>query len=97
MKKVEGVDERLARIGRATAGIVAPPSLQARILDAIAAREGAVGGWWDAAGSWSRKAVLAALCACAASVALAIHYDATLVTTLATTQGGGIDLAMGEP
>jgi hypothetical protein len=97
MKDAEGVDERLARIGRVTGDIVAPPGLDRRILAAMAARTSPVGAWWDAVWSSSRSAVVASLCASVASVALAIHLDATLITTLASAAEGEADVAMAEP
>lgn len=98
MKDAERVQERLARIGRATADIAAPPGLDARVLAAIAARE-RTSSRWDVAEVWSssRQAVVVSLCACAASVALALHLDATLVSTLGSAAVEEADLIAGEP
>jgi hypothetical protein len=97
MKDLEGVDERLARLGHATSGILAPKGLDERILAAIAARERVFGVRWDVVWPSTCRAVVASLCACVASVALALHYDATLVTTLASAEDGGTEVTLGDP
>jgi len=98
MKDAERVDERLARIGRATADIAAPPGLDDRVLAAIAARE-SVGARWDIdqIGSSSRQALVVSLCASVASVVLALHVDTILVTALASAADDEVDVAAGEP
>ena len=97
MKNAEGVDQRLARLGRATADIVTPPDFERRILAAIVARERAAGAAWDVVWSSSRHALVVSLCTCAASIALALHLDARLVTTLASVVDEDTDIAMGDP
>lgn len=84
---LETVDERLARLGRATEGILPRPGFADRVMLAI---EQSDLGWLDAALIAARPGVLAALVAAAAAVGLAVQTDraATEAGAVAATAVG---------
>ena len=84
---LETVDEKLARLGHATKGLLPGPGFTDRIMLAV---EHADLGWLDAALAAARPGIVAAVLAAAAAIALAVHTDraATEARAVASTAVG---------